>query len=118
MMLIINMNRKRIKPLSKRAEIVLQVLGGMIKAGRIERNMSQANLAERVGVSRYTISLLEKGNPNVGIGTVLESAIIVGIPIMEDDVRQMTKVSQAIANLIEILPSKRVGKKVELDNDF
>jgi hypothetical protein len=37
---------------------------------------------------------------------------------MGDDVRQMTKVSQAIANLIEILPSKRVGKKVELDNYF
>ncbi len=41
--------------------------------------MSQTELGERVGVSRYTISCLEKGKPNVAIGTVFEAATIVGI---------------------------------------
>jgi transcriptional regulator with XRE-family HTH domain len=109
---------KNTKLLSRHTTIVLETLGMMIKAARIERHISQVDLAERVGVSRYTISLLEKGNPNVAIGTVFEAATIVGIPLMGNDPRQLTKLSQAIANLVEILPSKGFSKKVELDDDF
>jgi DNA-binding XRE family transcriptional regulator len=104
--------------LSTHTTILLETLGAMIKAARIERHMSQAELGERVGVSRYTISFLEKGNPNVAIGTVFEAATVVGIPLMGNDPRQLTKVSQSNANLVQILPSKGVNKKVELDDDF
>jgi transcriptional regulator with XRE-family HTH domain len=109
---------KNPKLLSRHTTIVLETLGAMIKAARIERHLSQADLAERVGVSRYTIGLLEKGNPNVAIGTVFEAATIVGIPLMGNDPRQLTKLSQAIANLIQILPSKGFSKKIELDDNF
>ena len=109
---------KNTKLLSRHTTIVLETLGAMIKAARIECHISQVDLAERVGVSRYTISLLEKGNPNVVIGTVFEAATIVGIPLMGNDPRQLTKLSQAIANLVEILPSKGFSQKIELDDDF
>jgi len=118
--IIINMNKnsKNTVTISTHTTIVLETLGAMIKAARIERHESQADLAERVGVSRYTISLLEKGNPNVAIGTVFEAATIVGIPLMGDDPRQLATLSQSIAKLVQILPSKGFSKKVELDNDF
>jgi DNA-binding XRE family transcriptional regulator len=120
MLLIINMTKisKHIAPISKHTTIVLKNLGSLIKAARIERHMSQVDLGERVGVSRYTISTLENGDPSVAIGTVFEAATIVGLPLMGDDPRQLTKLSQAIANLVQILPSKGVTQKVELDDNF
>jgi len=109
---------KHIALISKQTTIVLKTLGNLIKAARIERHLSQVDLGERVGVSRYTISALEKGEPTVAIGTVFEAAIIVGIPLMGNDPRQITKLSQAIANLVQILPSKGITQKVELDDNF
>ena len=35
-----------------------------LKAARAEKDLSQADLAERVGVSRQTISAIEKGDYN------------------------------------------------------
>lgn len=104
--------------LSTHTTILLETLASFIKAARLERKMSQAELAERVGVSRYTISLLEKGNPQVAIGTVFEAATVLGIPLMVNDPRQLTKVSQAIANLFPLLPAKGNNKKIELDDNF
>ncbi len=114
MFIIIYMTRnsKSTIRISGHTTIVLETLGALIKAARIERNMSQADLGTRVGISRYTISVLEKGNPNVAIGTVFEAATVVGLPLMGDEPRFLTKLSQSIANLV------RVSKKVELDNDF
>ncbi len=109
---------KHIALISKQTTIVLKTLGNLIKAARIERHFSQVDLGERVGVSRYTISTLEKGDPSVAIGTVFEAAIVVGIPLMGNDPRKITHLSQAIANLVQILPSKGVSKKVELDDNF
>jgi len=103
---------KNTRLLSRHTTIVLETLGAMIKAARIERHLSQTDLAERVGVSRYTIGLLEKGNPNVAIGSVFEAATIVGIPLMGNDPRQLTKLSQAIANLVQILPAKGFSKAI------
>jgi len=104
--------------LSKHTTILLETLATLIKAARLERKMSQTQLAERVGVSRHTISLLEKGNTKVAIGSVFEAATVLGIPLMGNDPRQLTKVSQAIANLIPLLPAKGINKKVELDDNF
>jgi DNA-binding XRE family transcriptional regulator len=120
MCIIINMakNSKNTVLISRHAQLLLETLGAMIKAARIERCMSQADLGERVGVSRYTISVLEKGNPNVAIGTVFEAATIVGIPLMGGDPHKLANLSQSLANFLQILPSRGVSKKVELDDNF
>jgi len=96
----------------------LEIIGNMIKAARLERKMSQKELAERMGVSRPTISAIEKGKANVAIGSVFEAAYIVGLSIMEEDSKTIDASSQTIANILKILPSRGRGKKVELDNDF
>lgn len=98
----------------------LEILGSMIKAARLERKLSQDELGERVGVTRPTIAAIEKGKPNVAIGTVFEAAYIVGLPLMGEvtDAKQLEHASQAVANMLKILPVRSSGKKVELDNDF
>lgn len=42
-------------------EAVLQELGGRLAGARIERNLTQAALAEQAGVSKRTIERLESG---------------------------------------------------------
>ena len=58
---------------------VLQTVGAMIEAARLERGMSQTELSRRLGVSRSTVIALEKGTAKVSEGTVFEAATIVGI---------------------------------------
>jgi transcriptional regulator with XRE-family HTH domain len=105
-------------PLSSSTLSVLKTLGAMIKAARLERGMSQAELSERLGVSRYTVIALEKGEPKVGVGTVFEAATIVGIPLLAGDQGELNKLATTVANLTSILPERGRRKKVTLDDDF
>ncbi len=97
---------------------VLKTLGAMIKAARLEHGMSQAELSERLGVSRYTVIALEKGEPKVGVGTVFEAATIVGIPLLARDQGELNKLATTVANLTSILPERGRRKKVALKDDF
>lgn len=105
-------------PLSSSTLSVLKTLGAMIKAARLERGMSQAELSKRLGVSRYTVIALEKGEPKVGVGTVFEAATIVGIPLLAGDQDELNKLATTVANLTSILPERGRRKKVALDDDF
>ena len=105
-------------PLSSSTLSVLNTLGAMIKAARLERGMSQAELSRRLGVSRYTVIALEKGDPKVGVGTVFEAATIVGIPLLADDQHALNKLATTVANLTSILPERGRRKKVALQDDF
>ncbi|UJS25019.1 MULTISPECIES: helix-turn-helix transcriptional regulator [Thiothrix] len=104
--------------LSARTTITLEVFGHMIRAARLERKMPQAELAERLGVSRQTISAIEKGDAKVSIGAVFEAATIVGIPLLTDNARELQRLSTTVANLASLLPERARTIKVELDNDF
>ena len=105
-------------PLSGSTLSALKTLGAMLKAARLERGMSQAELSQRLGVSRYTVIALEKGEPKVGVGTVFEAATIVGIPLLASDQRQFNKLTTTVANLTSILPERGRRKKVALQDDF
>jgi len=90
----------------------------MIKAARLERGMSQLELADRVGVSRHTIMAIEKSDSKVAVGAVLESAAVLGIPILAEDTEGLNKLAGAVANLTQLLPARIRKRKVELDDDF
>lgn len=59
----------------------LEILASTIRAARLERKLTVRDLAERVGVSHPTIVKVERGDPGVAVGTVLEAATIVGVPL-------------------------------------
>ncbi|HIO92005.1 MAG TPA: helix-turn-helix domain-containing protein [Leucothrix mucor] len=60
-------------------------MGSMIKMPRLELKLSQQELGSRIGVTRPTISAIEKGKPNVAIGSVVEAAYIMGLPLMGEE---------------------------------
>jgi len=56
-----------------------QALGERIRLARIRRSLSTVVFAERMGVSRMTLSRLEKGDPNIALGTYLRALRILGL---------------------------------------
>jgi transcriptional regulator with XRE-family HTH domain len=45
----------------------LTTLGSQLKIARLRRNLSLAEVAEKIGVSRYTVADAENGKPTTGI---------------------------------------------------
>ncbi len=105
-------------PLSSSTRSALKTLGAMIRAARLERGMSQAELGQRLGVSRHTVITLEKGDPKVGVGTVFEAATIVGIPLLAEDQHALNKLATTVASLASVLPERGRRKQVTVRDDF
>ena len=57
-------------------------LGSEITRVRRERRWSQAELAERIGVSVGTVRAVEKGLPSVTLGVAFEAAGVLGIDLL------------------------------------
>src|SRR5690625_638830 len=53
-------------------DLRMEVLGNMIKAVRKERNLTQQQLGELIGVQKSQISKLERNTKNVTIETILK----------------------------------------------
>ena len=52
-------------------ELQLEILGDLIKKIRLERNLTQQDLGNLIGVQRAQISKLEKNTTNVTMDTIL-----------------------------------------------
>ena len=57
----------------------LAALGERLRAARLRRKLSQAMLAERVGVSVPTIRKLESGDPSSSLATVIRVLQVLGL---------------------------------------
>lgn len=52
-------------------EVVLKELGGRLAKVRLDRNLTQAELAERAGVSKRTLERFEAGSAATQLSTIL-----------------------------------------------
>ncbi|WP_372426112.1 helix-turn-helix transcriptional regulator [Salinarimonas chemoclinalis] len=67
-------------PLSGDEYDALARLGETIRLARLRRNLSQVELAERIGVARSSVVALEKGRPGVAIGILMRALTVLGYP--------------------------------------
>jgi transcriptional regulator with XRE-family HTH domain len=58
----------------------LKRLGQTIRLARLRRNLSQAELASRMGVARSSVAALEAGHAGVAIGALLKTLTVLGYP--------------------------------------
>ncbi|MEO6155155.1 MAG: helix-turn-helix transcriptional regulator [Thermomonas sp.] len=70
---------KRTPPTHPHARRRLTALGMRLRMARLRRKMSQAILAERVGVSVPTIGKLEDGDPTTSLATMLRVLGVLGM---------------------------------------
>ncbi|NND93127.1 MAG: helix-turn-helix transcriptional regulator [Granulosicoccus sp.] len=61
------------------------LLGQMIKLARLQRGMSEADLALRAHISRGTLQKIERGNMDVAVGHFFEASTLVGLQLFETD---------------------------------
>lgn len=96
----------------------IKTLGSLINVARRQQGMPQAELAERLGVTRQTVRAIEKGSHKVAIGTVYEAAHILSIPLMTLDKGNLPQWQAALANFDSLLPERVTTKHNEIDDDF
>jgi transcriptional regulator with XRE-family HTH domain len=103
--------------MSPAAHEALEVLGLAVRAGRLKRRWTIAELAERVGVSRPTMAKIERGDPRVAIGTFFEAATLVGVPLFVDEDARTRYGAHKRAELALLPGSARRPRQV-VDDDF
>ena len=60
-------------------EEVLQRLGRNIRTARLRRNIPQDELAQRLGVTRFLISHMERGNPKTSVAVYMGALWAMGL---------------------------------------
>lgn len=81
------MTKKKIVILPK-TQRILNELGGNIKLARLRRKLSAEIISQRAGISRPTLTAIEKGSPAVSIGLYLLVLQALGL---EKDFLQVAK---------------------------
>lgn len=105
-------------PLSPLTNEALRLLATSIKTRRLRRNWSIDELARRVGVSHPTIIKIERADPRVAVGTVLEAATLVGVPLFDEDPAIRARHQERLAAELRLLPQAGRMRNVEADDDF
>jgi transcriptional regulator with XRE-family HTH domain len=84
------MSRNKIVLLPKNKRI-LKTVGENIKLARLRRKLTMAQVSERAGISRPTLSSIENGSSAVSLGIVLQVLLVLGLEkdlllLAEDDI--------------------------------
>lgn len=110
---------KPTRPYSPTSRKAAELLGLMIRAARLDRNMTAQELAERAGVSRPLLSRVEKGDMTVSLGAVFEIATILGVPLFEEDDERLAARLATERRANALLRQRAFqASRGRIDNDF
>jgi len=96
----------------------IDLLGMLVRTGRIERRMTARELSERAGISRDLLYRIEKGDPRVEVGVAFEVAAIVGVSLFEPDPGELKERGRQAAEKLALLPKAVRKRQVEIKDDF
>ena len=98
-------------------EAALLRLGGNIRLARLRRNLRMTDLAERVGISRFTLAAIEGGRPGVSVGAVFGA--LWALDLIEDarDLASPDRDEEGKA-LERARAPRRARVRTSLGNDF
>jgi HTH-type transcriptional regulator/antitoxin HipB len=85
-------------------------IGALVRENRLKLKLSQAQLAERVGVSRLWIVNLEKGKSTAQLDLVLRTLDILGLSL---DISAKSPASQSDSIDLDKLLRARTGKGIK-----
>jgi transcriptional regulator with XRE-family HTH domain len=99
------MNRKTTTIMPKTQSILTQ-MGEQIRLARLRRRLTAELVAERAGISRVTLSNIEKGSPSVAIGSY--AAVLHALNGMDKDLLLVAKDDELGRKLQDLeLPTRR-----------
>ena len=95
-----------------------RLIGAEVSARRRERRWSEAELAERAGISRTTLRKVEAGDLGVAVGTVFDVATLVGVVLFHETAAGVAREREGVEQRLALLPDRiRVSTK-EVFDDF
>lgn len=99
-------------------EDTLRQIGQNIRTARLRRNMRLEDLAQRVGISRYVMSDIEKGKPTTAIASYMGALWALGLLEALSTIADPERDNEG--KILEKLraPKTAAKRKKELDNDF
>jgi transcriptional regulator with XRE-family HTH domain len=103
---------------SRLSQEALRLLGAQVRLARKQRGMTETELAERVGVARSTLQLIEKGDPKVEIGLVFEAATLAGVGLFAPEAATLAPQLERVADKIALLPHAIRRPRQEVKDDF
>lgn len=111
---------KRTVPLRPHVQDALSVWGQLIRRGRLDRAWTAKDLAARANVSERTVLSAEAGHRGTAVGTMMDLADLVGIPIFGiEDRSEIAIRRQRGEEMLALLPSRvRRPQGGTIDEDF
>ena len=89
---------------------MLNQMGDQIRLARLRRHLSAELVSERAGISRVTLSNIEKGSPSVAIGSY--AAVLHALNGMDKDLLLIAKDDELGRKLQDLeLPTRRRAPK-------
>ena len=89
---------------------ILERFGENIRLARLRRNISATLQSERAGISRPTLTMIEKGSPSVSLGNYVQVLVSLGL---ENDLLKVAADDELGRTLQDLTLSvrQRVSKK-------
>jgi transcriptional regulator with XRE-family HTH domain len=112
------MARPASRTYSRYSQQALRLLGGLLRAARIEKKIGTQVLAERAGISRDLLYRIEKGDPRCEIGVVFELAAILGVPLFEPEPGGRAARRPEVEGRRILLPQAVHAPRDEVKDDF
>ncbi len=109
---------RRARTYSSLTKEALTLLGQQIRLERKSRRMSEATLAERVGIARSTLQRIERGDPLVEIGLAFEAATLIGVALFEPNATTLAPQIERMNDKLALMPAYIRKPRQEVDDDF
>lgn len=89
----------------------LAALGDRLRAARLRRKLTQAVLAERVGVTLPTLRKLESGDPSTSLATVVRVLQVLGLAQDIDKLAAQDELGRELQDNELRQPRRRTSRK-------
>lgn len=99
-------------------EAILVQLGRNIRTARLRRKMRLQDLAERVGLSRYVMSDIEKGKPTTAVAAYIGALWALGLSEGLSTIAEPDQDAEGKALDRTHAPRTAAKRRKALDNDF
>jgi transcriptional regulator with XRE-family HTH domain len=104
------MTRQRAVP-TEGTRLVLEVLGAQVRIERVRKQLTAAELGRRAGVGPRTVTAIERGNPAVSAGNLIEVALAAGVNLLGVDHPDARRGLAAIhREAVSLLPQRVLRK--------
>jgi transcriptional regulator with XRE-family HTH domain len=103
---------------SRQTMDVARLLGLEVARARRARRWTLEALAERAGVSVPTLRKVEQGDLSVALGTALEVATLLGIPLLAADRTELGRLLERSQDKLALLPARVRARAGGVDDDF